>query len=368
MTNGLSALMVALGILVSGPARPAQGSPDRPSEPFKLGTFRLEGRDFVGAVIRDTTVIDLVSANDELQCRPGWIKLPMAAEMKELIGRYTMGGLRQRIYRIVGEVSSAIAAGHELHYVYSLGALKTLPPIRNPENMLNAAVNYQEHADEMAPRTPAGRSTEEAMGPGPVPGIWERKPGDRRHNPYLFQKPRTAIIGDGDAIRMPPGRERLDWECELAVVIGRHASRVSADEANEYIFGLTIENDVSDRGGRGDGRHGSDWLIGKGHDTFAPLGPFIVPRELIGDPMNLAMKFTLNGEVMQDSNTSKMIHDVYELVSYASRILTLQPGDVISTGSPSGVGVARNPPVFMKKGDIAVSWIEGIGTLTNPVK
>ena len=122
------------------------------------------------------------------------------------------------------------------------------------------------------------------------------------------------------------------------------------DRARDYIFGYTIENDVSDRGGRGDTRHGSDWLIAKSHDTFAPMGPFIVPKEFVPDPQKLKVTFKLNGQVMQDANTSLMIHTVFEQVSYASHILTLRPGDVIATGSPAGVGSARNPPIFRRRG------------------
>ncbi len=325
--------------------------------PFKLGTFELDGRQFVGAVVRDSTVVDLSKADE----------LFRALDMRALIERYEPDGLRRRVYQIVNEVDRALRAGETAAYVHDLQSLEVRPPIMYPETMLNAAVNYKAHQEEMASRREVlGPSDAEA--PESIPHIWERKPGDTRHNPYLFPKPRTAIIADGENIRMPPGRDELDWECELAVVIGRPASRVSIEEANDYIFGYTIENDVSDRAGRGDGRHGSDWLIGKGHDTYAPMGPFIVPKEFIGDPMNLAIKFTLNGEVMQDSNTSYMWHSVYELVHYASNILTLRPGDVIATGSPSGVGAGRDPPVFMKKGDTAVSWSEGIGTLTNKVK
>ena len=113
-------------------------------------------------------------------------------------------------------------------------------------------------------------------------------------------------------------------------------------QASDVIFGYTIENDVSDRGGRGDDRYGSDWLIGKSHDTFAPMGPFIVPKEFAGDPRKLDVKFMLNGQLMQDASTSLMIHDVFEQVSYASNILTLRPGDVIATGSPAGVGSPAN--------------------------
>jgi len=177
----------------------------------------------------------------------------------------------------------------------------------------------------------------------------------------------SAITGNNDPIILPAGRTNIDWECELTVVIGRTAKNVTADKAADYIFGYTLENDVSDRGGRGDPRHGSDWLIAKSHDTFAPTGPFVVPKEFVADPQKLAVKFTLNGQLMQDSSTSAMIHGVYELVAYASHITTLRPGDVIATGTPPGVGSGRTPPIFLKAGDVASCSYEGVGTLTNPV-
>jgi 2-keto-4-pentenoate hydratase/2-oxohepta-3-ene-1,7-dioic acid hydratase in catechol pathway len=178
----------------------------------------------------------------------------------------------------------------------------------------------------------------------------------------------SAVIATGEAVRLPPGRTQIDWECELGVVIGREARQVDVAKAADFIFGYTLENDVSDRGGRGDSRHGGDWLIAKSHDTFAPLGPFVVPKEFVPDPQKLAVKFTLNGQLMQDSSTSAMIHDVYELVSYASHITTLRPGDVIATGTPPGVGSGRTPPVFLKPGDVSSCSYEGIGTLVNPVR
>jgi 2-keto-4-pentenoate hydratase/2-oxohepta-3-ene-1,7-dioic acid hydratase in catechol pathway len=198
-----------------------------------------------------------------------------------------------------------------------------------------------------------------------IPGIWMRKTGDQRHNPYVFPKPVGAVIGDGDAIRLPPGREQVDWECELSIVIGRTADHVPVEQAKDFIFGYTLQNDVSDRGGRGDRRHGSDWFIGKGHSTFAPLGPYLVPKEFVPDPQKLPIKFTLSGQTMQDSNTERMTHNVYELVSFVSHVLTLRPGDIIATGSPAGVGAARG--VYMKPGQTSVCTIGGIGTLTNPV-
>ena len=170
-----------------------------------------------------------------------------------------------------------------------------------------------------------------------APGIWERRAGDTRDNPYLFQKSPTVLIGNDDSIVVPRGRTNIDFECEFTVVIGKRAKYVPVANAADYIFGYTAHHDVSDRGGRGDRKMGgSDWLIGKNHDTFGPLGPFIVPKEFIKDPMNTRHTMTLNGEVMQDSNTNRMSHNIYELLSYASNILTLNPGDIDRRRQPRG--------------------------------
>jgi len=152
------------------------------------------------------------------------------------------------------------------------------------------------------------------------------------------------------------------------VVIGKTADHVPVEKAADYIFGYTIQIDVSDRGGRGDRKMGgSDWLVGKNHDTFAPLGPYIVPKEFLKDPLNTRQTFTLNGTVMQDSNTNRMNHNIYELVHYASNILTLSPGDVISGGSPAGTNIERAEPRWMRAGDTAVCALEGIGSQKHPV-
>jgi len=334
--------------------------------PFKLGTFDLNGRTFVGVVLKDSAVIDLAEASAALKTPAA--KVPMPSDMKDLIARYD-NGVRARIGEILANTKQLEAGGRPT-FVHPLKTVKTLPPIMYPTTMLNVAVNYRAHAAEMA------GGAAKAGGPAPgdalpgttsAPGIWERKPDDRRWNPYMFFKSPTIVIADGEAIRLPVGRTSIDWECELGVVLSRTADHVPIERAADYIFGYTLENDVSDRAGRGDTRHGSDWVLGKNHDTFAPMGPFIVPKEFVPNPQNLQVKFTLNGQVMQDANTSLMIHSVNELVSYGSNILTLRPGDVIATGSPAGVGSARNPPIFFKAGDVSVCSYEGIGTLTNPI-
>jgi 2-keto-4-pentenoate hydratase/2-oxohepta-3-ene-1,7-dioic acid hydratase in catechol pathway len=254
--------------------------------------------------------------------------------------------------------------------VHDVKALKILPPIVYPTTMLNVAVNYTEHAVEMGLRdgTPGSPVPPGSAPPGTTsaPGIWTRSPSDTRWNPFMFLKATSAIIAAGETIRIPVARERIDFECEMGVVIGRRASRVPAAAARDSIFGYTIQNDVSDRGGRGDTRFGSDWLIGKSHDTFAPLGPFIVPREFVADPQKLKITVVLNGKPFQEGTTAQMIHDVYEQIAYASHIMTLRPGDVIATGTPPGVGSARKPPVYLKHGDTVSCTYEGVGTLTNP--
>jgi 2-keto-4-pentenoate hydratase/2-oxohepta-3-ene-1,7-dioic acid hydratase in catechol pathway len=294
--------------------------------------------------------------------------------MKDLIARYD-AGVRDRINAIVRAAGTPQGAARPA-YVHDLSALKTMPPIMYPMTMLNAAVNYREHGVEMAVRdglpapgtagtTPAGSAL---PGTTSAPGIWERRSEDTRWNPYVFLKSPSAIIADGEAIRIPRGRTQIDWECELGVVISKPTRYVTAAQAGDHIFGYTMEMDVSDREARGDNRYGSDWLIAKNHDTFAPMGPFITPREFVPDPKNLPVTFTLNGAVMQDASTALMIHDVFELVSYGSNIMTLRAGDVMATGSPAGVGSARTPPIFLKDGDRTTCTYEGVGTLTNTVQ
>jgi 2-keto-4-pentenoate hydratase/2-oxohepta-3-ene-1,7-dioic acid hydratase in catechol pathway len=357
------AIVAAAGCTAGGPP------PTESDQPFKLGTFELAGAPFVGVVLLDSVVIDLAAGHEEVGTSAVAVDAP--SDMKDLIARYDEG-LRTRIREVVGFVESAPTRPE---WVHSRSAVRTLPPIMYPANMVNTALNYREHALEMAglesgpPALVAGAPPPGTATPGTVsaPGIWERAADDSRWNPYMFLKSASSVIADGETVLLPLGRDRVDSECELGAVIGRTAARVPLAQANDYIFGYTIELDVSDRGGRGDARYGSDWLITKSHDTFGPLGPFIVPKEFVADPRNLAVEYLINGALFQEANTSLMIHDVFEQVVYASNILTLQPGDVIATGSPAGVGSARNPPVFLQPGDVSVCTYHGIGTLTNPI-
>jgi 2-keto-4-pentenoate hydratase/2-oxohepta-3-ene-1,7-dioic acid hydratase in catechol pathway len=336
--------------------------------PFKLGTFERGGRPFVGIVLNEAVVIDFAAAHAAIRTPASTLAPP--TDMKDLIVRYD-SGLRARIADVVRAVQAAGAARPA--YAYELSAVKILPPIMYPTTMLNVAVNYREHDLEMAKlreQVPGmGGATSGAALPNTVsaPGIWERAPDDKRWNPYVFMKSPAAVIADGEAIRLPPGRTQVDWECELGVVVARPATRVPVSQAASYIFGYTLENDVSDRGGRGDARYGSDWVVSKNHDTFAPLGPFITPKEFVADPQKLKIRFVLNGQVMQEADTTFMIHTVFEQIAYTSNIMSLRPGDVIATGTPAGVGSARVPPVYFKNGDRSECTYDGIGTLRNPV-
>jgi 2-keto-4-pentenoate hydratase/2-oxohepta-3-ene-1,7-dioic acid hydratase in catechol pathway len=172
-----------------------------------------------------------------------------------------------------------------------------------------------------------------------------------------------VVVGANDDVVIPRGRTQIDWECEFAVVVGKTAKNVSTGAAKDYVFGYSIEFDVSDRGGRGDRKMGGgpDWLVQKNHDTFGPIGPYIVPKEFLADPTNVRHYFMLNGEIKQDSNTSRMEYNLWEMLSYASNIMTLGPGDMLALGSPSGTNIERDNPRWMRAGDVGVCVVEGVG-------
>lgn len=335
--------------------------------PFKLGTFERSGQRFVGLVLRDSQIVDIAQANAAFESSNSSApKLAVPADMKQIIADYDTGW-RDRLGAIARQVAAASTAPA---YVHQVSSVRTLPPVR-PSLQLNGAGNYTEHTEGIAAQQRRSGATAQEPPPSAAvsaPGIWERKPGDTRNNPYLFQKSPTIVIGHQDPIVMPRGRTNVDFECEFAVVIGRRAKYVPVERAAEYIFGYTAHHDVSDRGGRGDrAMGGSDWLVGKNHDTFAPLGPYIVPKEFFTDPMNTRHVLTLSGMVMQDSNTNRMTHNIHELLSYSSNLLTLSPGDVIAGGSPAGTNIERADPRWMRAGDTATCMVEGVGELTNPV-
>ena len=177
--------------------------------------------------------------------------------------------------------------------------------------------------------------------------------------PIIFMKASSAICGPNDPIVIPRGSEKTDWEVELAVIIGRHAKYVSEAEAMEYVAGYAVTNDVSERAFQIE--RSGQWTKGKSCDNFGQIGPWLVTKDEIADPQNLKMWLTVNGEKMQDGSSSTMVFGVAHLVSYLSQFMSLHPGDVISTGTPPGVGLGMKPPRFLKAGDVVELGIEGLG-------
>ena len=178
--------------------------------------------------------------------------------------------------------------------------------------------------------------------------------------PVVFFKATTALCGPNDNVVIPKNSVKTDWEVELAVVIGKKASYISKEEAMKYVAGYCLHNDYSEREFQLE--RGGQWVKGKSADTFAPLGPFLATKDEIEDPHNLNLWLDLNGKRLQDSNTNDLIFDIPTIISYLSQFMTLLPGDVISTGTPAGVGLGLNPPTYLKPGDVVELGIEGLGT------
>jgi 2,4-didehydro-3-deoxy-L-rhamnonate hydrolase len=211
-------------------------------------------------------------------------------------------------------------------------------PIERPQKIVCVGLNYRDHAEEQ--------------------GV------DLPERPLLFAKWPNTLIGPGEPIVIPPLTERVDYEAELGVVIGSRARHVSVETALEAVAGYVCANDVSARDLQfGDGQ----WTRGKSLDTFCPVGPALVPASDVPDPQALGIRAILNGEVMQDSTTANMVFGVAKIVAFVSQAITLEPGDLILTGTPAGVGVFRDPPVLLGPGDEITVEIDGVGVLTNPV-
>lgn len=215
---------------------------------------------------------------------------------------------------------------------------RLLAPVPRPGKLIAIGLNYRDHAAESKM---------------PIP-----------ERPVVFSKFTTSVIGANEPVIIPAMSEQVDYEAELAVVIGRRAKNVSKDKALDYMLGYTIVNDISARDFQfADGQ----WQRGKSCDTFAPMGEAIVTTDEVSDPHKLSIKLRLNGATMQDSNTDQLIFGVPELIAFLSETITLEPGDVIATGTPPGVGFARQPPVYLKHGDVMEVEIENLGVLRNPV-
>lgn len=188
---------------------------------------------------------------------------------------------------------------------------------------------------------------------------------DLPKEPILFMKATSAICGPNDTVRLPRGSEKSDWEVELAVVIGKPAKYVSEAEALDHVAGYCVANDVSERAFQTE--RGGQWTKGKSPDTFGPLGPWLVTPDEAGDPQNLGLWLDVNGERRQTGSTKAMVFGVAEVISYLSQMMTLQPGDVIATGTPPGVGMGMTPPVYLRDGDVMELGVEGLGAQRTPV-
>ncbi len=302
---------------------------------MRLVTYRENGEARLGAVIGDQ-VLDLARR----AAKVGVDGLPDGLDMMTLLreGAPTLEKARQIVDAV--ERSLGIGGGEWLRsrgVLQPLESLELLAPIPNPSKIIAIGLNYRDHAREQGTAIP-----------------------DR---PIIFAKFPTSVIGPGDVITWDPAlTERVDYEAELGFVIGKTARNVRPEDAYDYIAGYTCVNDVSAR----DLQFGDkQWVRGKSLDTFCPIGPALVTVDEVPDPHQLAIRAVLNGQVMQDSNTRELIFGVPELLSFISRAFTLLPGDVVATGTPHGVGVFRDPPVFMKDGDEIVIEVEGIGRLEN---
>jgi 2-keto-4-pentenoate hydratase/2-oxohepta-3-ene-1,7-dioic acid hydratase in catechol pathway len=236
--------------------------------------------------------------------------------------------------------AAAAAAKRPDAVKYDAATAKPLAPVPDPQKIVCLGLNYRDHAAESG---------------SPIP-----------REPILFSKYATALIGHGDNIVLPPVSREVDYEAELVIVIGKRGRNIPESQALAHVAGYTVGHDVSARDWQLK-KDGKQWMAGKTFDTFAPVGPVLVTADEVPDPHNLPIRLRLNGQTMQDSNTKQMIFNVGATLAYLSQVFTLEPGDLIFTGTPPGVGMARKPPVYLKGGDVVEVEIEGIGLLRNPV-
>ena len=318
--------------------------------PFKLGTFARGGGDPFAAIVLGDKAVDLAKAHALYRSAARRGALAETGGIFGLLADWdaNFSVLQEMVAFLEKEGLPADAA--------ALSELRALPPVRRPGKMFYAAQNFQEHVDEMirAGMSPAGGAQ-----------FTGEKSTTR---PYLFLKAPSTLAGANDDIAIPLGMSKIDWEDEIALAIGRRGKRIKAERALDHVAGFMTTNDVScrDLQIRADRPAlRSDWLGGKSHDNFAPMGPFLVPRAFVGDHMKLFIRLTVNGNVKQNGNTSQFIFTPEEQIEYASAILSLESGDIFSCGTCGGVGQGTN--TFLKVGDVMETEIESLGKMRNRI-
>jgi acylpyruvate hydrolase len=313
---------------------------------MKLLSMHVEGQNRAGILLGDE-VLDVTAYCEIMELKGEWFDAESdPTHFQHIEGAYrdALDVLRHgKQWRdsIIETIETSATLPGELRAtgaLMQLASVKLNPPVVCPGKILAVGLNYAAHAAEQNAKTP--------------------------EFPLVFSKCVTSLIAARDEIKLPRVSEMVDYEAELALVIGKEAKNVSANEALEYIAGYTIMNDVTARDLQ---KRERQWVRAKGLDTFAPCGPWLVTTDEIPDPHSLDIELTVNGEVRQHSNTNDLIFKIPELVEFISQDVTLKPGDIISTGTPSGVGVFMNPPVFLKDGDEVEITLECIGTLRNAV-
>jgi 2-keto-4-pentenoate hydratase/2-oxohepta-3-ene-1,7-dioic acid hydratase in catechol pathway len=252
-------------------------------------------------------------------------------------------------FEIIAEISELISETPENFFeeiAYEMNEVTILAPIEKPrKNIIGIGLNYTEHVAESA----RGLDTT-----GKLPT-----------KPIIFSKPPTTVTGTNTKIiKNTRLTSQLDWECELAVVIAKKGKYVTKKNAMDYVFGYTVINDISARDCRREGQ----WIVSKGQDTFAPMGPFLVTKDEIENPHNLNLSLKVNGLEKQNSNTKFMLFNINDLIEDLSIVFTLEPGDIIATGTPAGVGAGRDPQEWLHNGDVVEATVEGIGTIVNTIK
>lgn len=300
---------------------------------MKLLTYKTQDTEPRLGFIHNNQVIDMQDFGDVSN-------FPLPNNMLELID---MG------FEIIPEITEMIAETPENFFeeiAYEMDEVTILAPIEKPrKNIIGIGLNYTEHVAESA-------RTLDTTGKLPT-------------KPIIFSKPPTTVTATNtEIIKNTKLTSQLDWECELAVIISKKGKYVPKSEALDYVFGYTVINDISARDCRREGQ----WIVSKGQDTFAPMGPVLVTKDEIENPHNLNLSLKVNGVEKQNSNTKLMLFNINDLIEDLSTVFTLEAGDIIATGTPAGVGAGRDPQEWMHDGDVVEATVEGIGTIVNTIK